>query len=162
MKKLFLTILFLFSVLALAPTHLKPTLSSDGLPYGGGLVYGQVLGFNMYDELIPLEWARVTAIDESEEIIESVSTLSGGHYEMFLPVGRFRLEVEHPGYITQTMNIAVSSGSSTSVNFYLEQSGVPIPEFSDFTLQLLMIFTLLASTAIIGKTKIFNKRFRFA
>ncbi|MEM3507252.1 MAG: hypothetical protein QW589_00235 [Candidatus Bathyarchaeia archaeon] len=151
MKKIFL-IMLLFNIIILTSSfYWKPSLSNSGEIYGGGLVYGQVLGFNMYDELIPLEWAKVIAIDENEEIIESASTLKGGYYEMFLPVGKFKLKVEHPGYISQSMDISISSGSSTSINFYLEPSGVPIPEFSYPMIQLLIVLTILAFLAIYSK-----------
>lgn len=155
-KKLFLTILFLLSIITLTSLSWESALSSDKTIYGGGLLYGRVLGFNMYDELIPLEWAKVIVIDENGEIVESVSTLNGGYYEMFLPTGKFRLKVEHPGYIAQSIDIAISNGSSTSINFYLKPSGIPIPEFPSSIVQLLMVFTLLASIIVLMRIKNFK------
>lgn len=145
----------------LATNYFNPVLLSDSLQYGGGLVYGQVLGFNMYDELVPLEWAKVMAFDENGEIVESVSTLKNGYYEMFLPVGKFQLKVECPGYIEQTMDIAVSSGSSISVNFYLKQSGIPIPEFPYPILQLLIVLALLIVIKIMKSKKFLIKSLKF-
>ena len=89
-------------------------------PYGGGLVAGYVFGFNVYDELIPISWARITATVDSQ-VVEVASSLGGGYFEMFLPVGFFNLTVEEYGFISKTMQIFVSSGSSTILQFILEQ-----------------------------------------
>ncbi len=89
-------------------------------PYGGGLVAGFVLGFSVYDELIPISWAIVTATIESY-VIGQTSSLGGGYFELLLPVGFYNLTVEEYGFISKTMQIFVSSGSSTTLQFILEQ-----------------------------------------
>jgi len=89
-------------------------------PYGGGLVAGYVLGFNVYDELIPISWATITATVDSY-VIGQTSSLGGGYFEMFLPVGFYNLTVDEWGFISKTMEIFVSSGSSTTLQFILEQ-----------------------------------------
>jgi len=89
-------------------------------PYGGGLVAGYVLGFNVYDELIPISWATITATVDSY-VMGQTSSLGGGYFEMFLPVGFYNLTVDEWGFISKTMEIFVSSGSSTTLQFILEQ-----------------------------------------
>ncbi len=89
-------------------------------PYGGGLVAGYVYGFNVYDELIPIAWASITATVDSN-VVEHTSSLGGGYFEMILPVGFYNLTVEEYGFISKTMEVFVSSGSSTILQFILEQ-----------------------------------------
>lgn len=96
------------------------SLAQPYYPYGGGLVAGYVLGFNVYDELIPISWATITATVDSQ-IVGQTSSLGGGYFEMFLPVGFYNLTVEEYGFIPKTMSIFVSSGSSTTLQFILEQ-----------------------------------------
>ncbi len=94
-------------------------------PYGGGGVHGQILGFNLFDELIPVVWADVSAYRDGELVARAYS-MGGGYYEMFLPVGWYTLVVEEPGYKTYSREIFVSSGSSTAINVILELSREPI------------------------------------
>jgi len=94
-------------------------------PYGGGIVHGQVLGFNWFNELIPVVWAEVSAWRDGELVAKAYS-MAGGHYEIILPVGWYTLVVEEPGYKTVSREIFVSSGSSTAINFVLELSMEPI------------------------------------
>lgn len=104
---------------------ISQSISSQALaqpyyPYGGGFVAGYVLGFNVYDELIPISWATITATVDSQ-VVGQTSSLGGGYFEMFLPVGFCNLTVEEYGFIPKTMSIFVSSGSSTTLQFILEQ-----------------------------------------
>lgn len=94
-------------------------------PYGGGIVHGNVLGFNWFNELIPVVWAEVSAWRDGELVAKAYS-MAGGHYEIILPVGWYTLVVEEPGYKTVSREIFVSSGSSTAINFVLELSMEPI------------------------------------
>jgi len=104
-----------------------PVLSKDEPynPYGGGIVYGRILGFNLYDELIPVTWADISAYHEGEFVAKAYS-MGGGYYEIILPVGWYKLTVEQPGYKPVTREIFVSSASSTAINFVLKLSGEPI------------------------------------
>ncbi|MEM4245942.1 MAG: carboxypeptidase-like regulatory domain-containing protein [Candidatus Bathyarchaeia archaeon] len=95
-------------------------------PYGGGGVQGQILGFNLFDELIPVVWAEVSAYDKDGALAARVYSTGGGYYAMFLPVGWYTLTVVEPGYKTNSREIFVSSGSSTSINFVLELSFEPV------------------------------------
>lgn len=94
-------------------------------PYGGGIVYGQILGFNLYNELIPVVWAEVSAWRDGELVAKAYS-MADGYYELILPVGWYTLRVEEPGYETESREIFVSSASATAINFVLELSGEPV------------------------------------
>ena len=112
--------------------------------YGGALAYGNVYGFNMYDELIPLEWVPVTAKTNQYSFV--AYTGDGGMYEMFLPPGDYLFTIETPGYKTYNMSASLPEGSSVVLNFYLEQSNVPIPEFP---VQMSSIIFVVAVTAVL-------------
>ncbi|MEM3608039.1 MAG: carboxypeptidase-like regulatory domain-containing protein [Candidatus Bathyarchaeia archaeon] len=94
-------------------------------PYGGGIVYGQILGFNIYNELIPVVWAEVSAWRDGEFVAKAYS-MAGGYYELILPVGWYTLRVEEPGYEVESREIFVSSASASAINFVLELSGEPV------------------------------------
>lgn len=112
---------------------------------GGGMITGTVLGFDMYDQLQPIEWATIYASDGQRTFVAYSG--NGGSYEMFVPVGTYNVTVTIPGYKPYSMSVAVSDGGTSNINFYLEESGVPIPEFqpSEFAL---MVFVALASVLL--------------
>jgi hypothetical protein len=107
---------------------------------GGGYIFGHVYGFDMWDELVPLEWVTVTATNQNYQF--QVSTGANGTFEMFVPVGTYNLTVDAPGYKTYNLNVSVSDGSSSAATFYLEQSHVPIPEFSTQAFALIVAMAL--------------------
>ena len=114
---------------------------------GGGMIEGTVYGFNMYDQLEPILWATVTAENGVRSFVAYSS--SGGFYSMFVsPPGFYNVTVIQPGYVKYSSVVAVSDGSTSSINFYLEQSHVPVPEFQpNFTL-MVMILTLGAALVV--------------
>jgi len=91
-------------------------------------VSGKVYGFDMYGNLVTLSWAKVTARGEG---VESSAYTRSGAYALWLPSGTYNVTVSHQGYFPKSMMLAVSPGSSTSVDFVLDPTGIPIPEFSD-------------------------------
>ena len=94
---------------------------------GGGYISGTVLGFDMYDQLQPIQWAAIYANNGQRTFIAYSG--SGGFYEMFVPVGTYNVTVLEAGYRQISSSISVSDGSSSTINFTLEQSHVPVPEF---------------------------------
>ncbi len=118
---------------------------------GGGLLTGSVLGFNMWDQLIPIPWAPITA--SNGQMSFSTSTGGGGYYEMFVPVGRYNVTVATPGYTAQSILVSVPNGSTSNINFYLYQSGVPVPEFPLGIVSLIMIAALTGALLAKKATK---------
>jgi len=113
---------------------------------GGGAIQGTVLGFDMYNRLEPIAWATVTA----DNGLRNFTTYSSGDgfYFMYVPTGAYNLTVTQPGYFAYSNAIAVSDGSTSTINFDLEQSHVPVPEFQpNFTL-IVMVLTLGAALVI--------------
>ncbi len=71
---------------------------------------------------------------------------------MFLPTGVVTVSVESPGFKTKSMNVAISDGGSAVMNFYLERSEIPIPEFETNYLPIVSV-ALLAAAVILTKRK---------
>ena len=116
---------------------------------GGGYIFGYVYGFNMWDHLVPLEWVTVTATNADYQF--AISTGANGTFEMFVPAGTYNLTVDAPGYKPYSSSVSVSDGSSSMASFYLEQSGVPIPEFPAQAVSLIVAMAL-AVTLLARKT----------
>jgi len=115
-----ITVMLLASRLAAAQSQPSQYL-------GGGYISGTVLGFDMYDQLQPIQWAAIYANNGQRTFIAYSG--SGGFYEMFVPVGTYNVTVLEAGYRQISSSISVSDGSASTINFTLEQSHVPVPEF---------------------------------
>jgi hypothetical protein len=87
-------------------------------------VNGTIRGLDMYDNLIPLSWATVTAYGPT---LTATSSLDGV-YEMWIVNGNYTLGVSYPGYETQGTQIIVSMAWETSVDFNLTPTGTTTPE----------------------------------
>ena len=123
---------------------------TEGAGSGGGGLGGRVYGYNMYDEAIPLVWARVSAYSNNI-LVGSASTGANGAYVMFLPLGRVNVTVEHPSFRPQAKLVVISDGGSAQMNFYLERSGIPIPEFETHLLPIMLVSLLATSLALTRK-----------
>lgn len=139
---LFIALVLLGSRLVVANSQIDQYVGAGG----GGMIRGTVLGFNMYDQLEPIAWASVTAASAYHSFIAYTS--SGGVYEMFVPVGTYNVTVLQPGYRAYSNIVSVSDGSTTSINFILEQSHVPIPEYQPNGALVVMVLALAAALVI--------------
>jgi hypothetical protein len=104
-------------------------------------VNGTVGGLDMYDNLIPLSWATVTAYGPS---LTATSSLDGV-YEMWIGDGTYTLGVSYPGYETQGVEIQVSMASETPVDFSLASTSNTTPELP--TAQLMSAVLLVVACA---------------
>ena len=119
--------------------------------YGGGYIQGYVFGYNMWDELVPLGWAEISASNDLYSF--QYSSYTDGSYGFYLPVGTFNVTVDEPGFAGQSRSLTVSDGSATTgFNFFLERSNVPVPEFPTEFFAVLMVVaiagTLIAKRSI--------------
>jgi len=136
--------------------------------YGGdgGEIAGYVLGVNKE----PVDWAAVYA-NNGQQRFQAFSGMSG-YYEMRVPAATYNVTVDVPGYevllnnanVTKgstttmnfnlnTMQVAVSSGSSSVINFYLEQTQTPVPEFQPTMTLLVAVLTIAFSTLLLKRLK---------
>jgi aspartate/methionine/tyrosine aminotransferase len=74
----------------------------------------------------------------------SAASDANGAYELFIPVGNYNVTVAEPGYVSYSTGIVVSGGSASVINFYLEESHVPVPEFRSELLSVVLALSLIA------------------
>ena len=118
---------------------------------GGGMITGSVYGFDMWDELEPIAWASVYANSGQHTFVAYTS--GGGQYEMYVPQGTYNVTVVEPGYLSYSSSVAVAPGSASTINFYLEESHVPVPEFPSGTVSAITLFALAAVLIATKRTK---------
>src|SRR5208337_4769185 len=104
-----------------------------------GFVSGNVLAFTWSNEFRPLSWGLISVTGAGLPSTGLNFYTYDGVYEAYLPsVSRggagsvfYTFSITSPGYAPQTWKAAVSSGQTgTGQNIYLEQTNIPVPEFS--------------------------------
>lgn len=130
---IWLPILFLLSCTVLAATFEQAS--------AGGSIQGTVYARNYMGDYRQTGWANITAAGASR--VYAAQFNQGGYYTIFLPTGDYVVTCSLPGYEVVTRQVSVSDGSATSMNFYMEQSGVPIPEFHEYLTPIMASMALL-------------------
>ncbi|MGO9643944.1 MAG: hypothetical protein ACLPY5_04265 [Candidatus Bathyarchaeia archaeon] len=150
MKKVsYLVVFVIIAITTLLSTgsgfaHTQTARNSQPTQYGGsGYLFGQVLGFDQYNYLVPISWAKVIATNGISAF--AAATGGDGSYGMYLPAGYYNVTAIEPGFVPHTIFVAVSDGSSSSINFYLEQSHIPVPEFRPQMILIVMVVALTAT-----------------
>jgi hypothetical protein len=98
-----------------------------------GLVSGIAYGYTWCDDWRTTSWIQV--LFSGAPGMLNYYTFDG-RYQAYLPAGVWKMDVipwlagpKSPGYASQSMNVNVSEGTFSALNVYLEESGVPVPEF---------------------------------
>jgi hypothetical protein len=107
-----------------------------------GLVSGNALAFTWSNEFRPLSWGTITVTGAGLPSQGLSFYTYDGVYQAYLPstIGAsgsviYSFSLTSPGYAPQVWKGAVSSGQTgTGQNLYLEQTNIPIPEFSTITI----------------------------
>jgi hypothetical protein len=74
-----------------------------------------------------------------------------GVYQAYLPTGQYVFTISQPGYTPQSWSVAISPGQvGTGQNIYLQQSRIPVPEFSSVAVT---AFAALAASLYLLKRK---------
>jgi hypothetical protein len=102
-------------------------------------VYGSIHGLDIYEDLIPLSWANVTAYGP---VLMATSSMDG-YYELWLVNGAYMLATSSLGYETQGSEIQVSTGWETPVDFNLKPPGGTVPELSAAVLTLPAVLIMI-------------------
>ena len=118
---------------------------------GGGSISGSIYGFNMFDQLQPIDWASVYANNGRTTFVAYSN--GGGYYQMYVPQGVYNVTVVEPGYISYSSAVSVAPGSASTINFYLEESHVPVPEFPSGMASALVVLALVAVLVATKRTK---------
>ncbi|MGD0424246.1 MAG: hypothetical protein ABSA92_12430, partial [Candidatus Bathyarchaeia archaeon] len=78
----------------------------------------------------PLSWGLVNVVGAQGGAGWNFYTYDGV-YQAYLPPGTYQFTISSPGLASQSWSVAVSSGmNGGGQNLYLEQSNIPVPEFS--------------------------------
>jgi hypothetical protein len=116
-----------------------------------GFVSGNALAMSWAQEFRPLSWATVSIAGASGGVSFTQYTFDG-MYETYLPPGTYQFTIGAPGFTAQTLSISVSSGQTgTGANVYLQQSNIPVPEFSTATV--VTIAALAASLLLLKRRR---------
>jgi hypothetical protein len=135
----------------IANTHLSGEASAIFEVDLNGLVTGNALAFSWSNEFRPLSWGLVNVVGAQGGAGWNFYTFDGV-YEAYLPPGTYQFTISGPGYATQSWSVAVSSGQTgTGQNLYLEQSNIPVPEFSG--LAIAAVSALAASLYVLRRRR---------
>jgi len=111
-----------------------------------GYVSGSAWAFTWSNEFRPLSWASVTMASADGKWTFHQYT-SDGIYEGYLAPGSYSLTIAAPGIASQSWSIVVTAGQTSGVGtgqqLYLEQSNIPVPEFSGIAI---VAFSALAAS----------------
>ncbi len=113
------------------------------------MVVGTVYVRNYMGDYRAIGWANVTATDGN--MVLRARTTSDGHYQLFLSTGSWELITSMPGYKTVSKVIAVPDGGTVTYDFYLEESGIPIPEFHEYAAPMMTSISLLLAVLLLRR-----------
>jgi hypothetical protein len=114
-------------------------------------IRGTVYWYDQYGNLHPLPWAQVIAEGDGGEPAMVVST-TDGTYMMWVAPGTYNVTASsEPGYLPETHMVTVSDGGSAAVNFQLEPSGEPIPEYPVSVQPVMLAVAALAAAIMIRR-----------
>ena len=139
------------TILVVCTVFLIPFLAGANAQLGGGVIRGRIWGYTWLDEAVPLVWAKVSAYMDGQ-LVGEVSTGSSGSYVMYLPRGNINVTVDYPGFLVQSKIVSISEGGTMSMDWYLEKSGLPIPELSLYNL-LPVVALLIAFCQLLVRRK---------
>src|SRR5208337_5689262 len=110
-----------------------------------GLISGTALAFTWANDFRPLSWATVSVAGAATNGTAPLNFYTyDGLYQMYLTPGTYQMTISSPGVASQTLSIAVTGGeASTAANVYMQQSNIPVPEFSGIAV---VAFSALAAS----------------
>jgi hypothetical protein len=120
-----------------------------------GLARGVVYSYTWCDDWRTTSWVSVQF--SGAPGLLSYSTFDGT-YAAYLPAGTWQMNVipwlagaKAPGYGSQSFTLAISEGQAAGYNVYLEETGVPVPEFP--TALVVLVSALAAALSILRRRK---------
>jgi len=120
-----------------------------------GLVSGVAYTYTWCDDWRTTSWIQV--MFSGAPGILSYYTFDG-RYQAYVPAGTWKMDVipwlagaKAPGYASQSLTVNVSEGAFSNLNVYLEESGVPVPEFP--TAIVVLASALAAALSILRRRK---------
>jgi len=120
-------------------------------------IRGTVYWYDMYGNLRRLPWALVTATSVGGGIAATSST-TDGTYALCVPAGTYNvIASSDPGFTPQSKMVTFSPGALvTGVDFELQPSGEPIPEYPAPFISALLIIAIIAATIMTRRRRLAN------
>jgi len=117
-----------------------------------GFVSGNALAFTYANEFRTLSWGAVNVVAASSTNSSGMNFYTyDGVYQAYLPPGQYSFTISSPGYAPQTWSVSITPGETgTGQNAYLEQSQIPVPEFSGIAV---VTFSALAASVYLLKRR---------
>ena len=117
------------------------------------VIRGTVSWFDQDGNLHPLAWAQVTAAGEGEAPAVTSSTTDGA-YMMSVAPGAYNLSVSPLGFVPQSRMVTVSDGGAVVVDFELQPSGKPIPEYPSAVQPVMLVVATLAAAIVLRRRRL--------
>ena len=111
---------------------------------------GTVYWYDQYGNLHPFSWVQVKAT--GPQVKETTSTLDGTYILWVIP-GTYNVTASsEPGFIPQSKMVVVTDGGvAGGVDFQLEASGNPIPEYPASLLPIVLLVTMTVVVVMIRR-----------
>jgi len=157
----------LFSIVVLLVTMGSVLAQPQPYQYYGG-DGGEISGYVVGASNQPVDWAPVYASSAHHTYL-AFSGMSG-FYELRVPAGTYNMTVKVEGYDALVTNatilesslppendhlnsitVTVTDGSSTVVNFYLQQTQTQVPEFQESVI--VVMIALVTSTFVLRRLR---------
>ncbi len=137
-------ILLVLSVFTFVIAHSNASVSQ---------IKGTVYWFDQYGNLRPLPWAEVTAVGEGYPPSVASST-TDGTYMMWVAPGTYNISVSvSAGFTPESKMISVFPGSASVVDFELQPSGEPIPEYPPQLQPFMLLVAVIASGILLRQRR---------
>ncbi len=117
------------------------------------VIQGTVNWYDQYGNLRPLPWAQVIAEGQSGEPTVA-SSATDGSYIMWVPPGTYNVTASlDPGYTPISYPVTVTPGGVAVVDFNLEPSGKPIPEYPSIVQPIMAVVAVLVAAIMIRRRR---------
>ncbi|MGA2238491.1 MAG: hypothetical protein ABSG74_04695 [Candidatus Bathyarchaeia archaeon] len=136
----------LLSVLALAVFTCTVVPSHASMSVISGTIYWS----DQYGNVHPFSWVQVTATSADGNVTVTSSTVDGT-YVLYVAPGTYEVTASpNQAFISQSKTVTVSPGGMAGgVDFQLEPSGKPIPEYPSVTQPILLLMATLAAAVFL-------------
>ena len=115
-------------------------------------ISGTVYWYDQYGNLHPLSWVQISATSDATGTAVTSSAVDGT-YVLYVAAGTYNVTVSgDPGYYSQSKTVSVSPGGiAGGVDFQLEPTGKPVPEYPAMLVPVLTLVVVAAAAIMIRR-----------